>query len=215
MLLIDTEIRKTSINRMKALSDKTVEIKQQFRDAKERVNAEIATQQEAITEQEKVVAETYESYVLDIVSLADFKAEQDALKELQETLQAVQGKLKSLDAVQTKKIDTEVYQEMKAVAVGARKEKDKIFAEKADAILQAKAEYLKLVADSASVLIQVEEATSVAFKEIEVDAGHKGLLYTAGNTEPTFRKLTFNDTYSGGNPVITISEQEIRTVYKA
>ncbi|ANU12549.1 hypothetical protein B481_0130 [Planococcus halocryophilus Or1] len=214
MLLIDTEIRKTSINRLKALSDKTVEIKKQFRDVKERVKAEISTRQEAIQEQEKVVAETYESFVLDIVSLEDFKAEQDALKELQETLQAVQDKLKSLDAVQAKKIDTEVFQEMKAVAVPARKEKDKIFAEKADAILKAKAEYLKLVADSASVLIQVEECTSVAFKKAEIDAGHQELLYTPGNTEPTFRKLTFNDTYSGGNPVITISEQEIRTVYK-
>lgn len=213
MLEINTEIRKTNVNKLKALADLSAEIKQQFVQARERVEAEVADIQEQIKAQQKILAETYEEYVLDLKTMDEYKAEQEVLKSLQETLATVQGKRDSLEAVQKRKIDKEVYQPMKAVAVEAGKESRKIFAEKRDAMLKAKAEYLKLVAESASALIQLEDATSVAMKKAEVDAGHKDLLYTEGATKPTLRKLTFNDTYSGGNPVITISEQEINRVY--
>lgn len=214
MLEINTEIRKTNVNKLKALADKSTEIKQQFVEARERVQAEIASHQTHIQEQQRVLSEVYEEYVLDLKTLDEFRAEQEVMKTLQETLQTVQGKLESLDAVQKRKIDKLVYQPMREVAMDAGKEKAKIFSEKRDALLKAKEEYLKLVAESASALIQLEDATSVAISRAEVDAGYKDLLYTSGAVSPTLRKLTFNDTYLGGNPVITISEQEISKVYK-
>ncbi len=198
---------------MKALQDLSADIKQQFTDSRERVASDIKETEEAIQAQRQVVADVYQQYILDVKTLSDYQTEQSQLKELQESLAIITSKLDNLETAQQQKIFQEVLTPMKEVKMDADKEKRKIFAEKRDALLKAKVDYLKLVNEMASDLIKLESATSVNLAVTERDAGLKTQVYSAGAVEPMLRSLVFNDTYSGGNPVITVSEAEVKNVF--
>lgn len=213
MLNINTEIRKTSINKLKALYDLSVEIKKEFAESKERVNGEIANYLQRIEQQKKVISDTYSQYTLDLKSLAEYQQEQLKLQELTDALEIIKSKLRNLDTAQKTKINTEVYQPMKALSEDANKEKSKIYAEKRKAIFTAKAEYLKAINENAYDLILLESVTSDCPKRVEVDAGLKKLLYTEGAVTPMLHKLVYSDSYNGGNPIVTVTEQEVARVF--